>query len=75
MGPASCAGVVRKVCRDRISEAYSCREKWREILRRFADFWLLHALLTANLCDNPANLWVNSAFLEDDRTHDDVAMV
>ena len=75
MSPASWADVVRKLCRNRKSEAYPCREKLRKILRRFFDFWLPNALLTANLCDNPANLCDNRAFLEDDRPHDDVGMV
>jgi hypothetical protein len=56
MSPARCTDIVRKLCRSRISEAYPCREKWREILSRVADFWLPNALLTANLCDNSANL-------------------
>ena len=73
--PNRCVDVVRKLCRDRILEAYPCREKWREILRRFLDFWLPNALLTANLCDNPANLCDNRAFLEDNRPYDDVEMV
>jgi hypothetical protein len=34
------------VCRK--SEAYPCREKWREISRRLSAFWLPNALLTAN---------------------------
>src|SRR5215831_20174430 len=67
--------VVRKLCRDRTSEACPCREKWHESLRCFSDFWRPNALLTANLCDNPANLWVNDAFLGNDRPYDGVGMV
>jgi hypothetical protein len=46
-----------------------------EISRRFRGFLAANALLAANLSGNPANLWVNSAFLEDDRPHDDVGLV
>ena len=75
MSPASCAGVVRKVCRDRTSEAYPCREKWREISRHFFGFWLPNALLTAPLSGNPANLGDHRAFLADARPHDDAVIV
>ena len=34
-----------------------------------------NALLAAILSGNPANLWVNGAFLGDDRLNDDVDMV
>src|SRR5687767_11447696 len=61
------------VCRK--SEAYPCREKLREISRRFSAFWLPNVLLTANFCDNPANLCDNRAFLGNDRRHDDVGIV
>jgi hypothetical protein len=60
--------VVRKLWRDRTAEAYPCREKWREISRRFSDFWMRNVLLTANLCDN-------GTFLGDDRPHDGGGMV
>jgi hypothetical protein len=73
--PTRWTDVVRKLCRDRISEAYLCREKWREISRRFSDFWLPNALLAANLSGNPANLWVNGAFLGDDRPPDEIGIV
>src|SRR5215831_7186531 len=75
MSPARCVDIVRKLCRGRKSEAYPCREKWREILRHFADFWLPNALLTANLCDNPANLCGNCPFLGGNRLHDGVGIV
>ena len=73
--PASDADVVRKVCRERKSEAYPCREKLGEISKRFFDFWVPNALLAAHLSGNPANLWVNGAFLGDDRPYDGVGMV
>ena len=75
LSPTSWTGVVRKLCRDRTSEAYLCREKWREISRRFSDFWLPNALLAANLSGNPANLWVNGTFLGDDRLPDGIGIV
>ena len=34
-----------------------------------------NALLAANLSGNPANLWVNGAFLGDDRPYGGVGMV
>ena len=73
--PASWAAIVRKLCREWKSEAYPCREKLGEISRRFSDFWLLNALLTANLCGNPANLCDNRAFLGDARPQNDIGMV
>src|SRR6266702_7225385 len=50
-------------------------EKSHEISRHFFDFWLPNALLAANLSGNPANLWVNGAFLGDDRPYGGVGMV
>src|SRR5262249_47555313 len=64
-----------KLCRGRRSEAYHCHEKWREISCCFSDFWLPHSLLTANLCDNPANLCGNHPFLGSDRLHDGAVIV
>jgi hypothetical protein len=73
--PSRWAAVVRKLCRGRTSAAYPCREKWPEISRRISDFGLRNVLLTANLCDNPANLWINGAFLGDNRPYDNAGMV
>jgi hypothetical protein len=56
-------------------EAYPCREKWHEISKRFSDFWVPNALLAANLSGNPANLWVNDAFLGDYGPYNGVGMV
>jgi hypothetical protein len=44
------------------SEAYACREKSHKYWRRFSRFGVLNALLTANLCENLAKLWVNHMF-------------
>src|SRR5215831_225176 len=75
LSPTSWTGAVRKLCRGRRSEAYLCREKWRKISRHFCDFWLPNALLAASLSGNPANLWVNGAFLGDDKPYDGIGIV
>ncbi len=43
----------------RRSEAYPCHEELHKFWRHFSSFWVPNALPTANLSDNPANLWVN----------------
>ena len=54
---------------------FSWSMKLAEISRHFSDFGLPNALLAANLSGNPANLWVNGAFLGDNRPYDGIGIV
>ena len=57
--------------------------RWTHRRADYAEWRLRHGdgkmpferLIHANLCDNPATVWVNDAFLGDGRSHDGVGIV